>query len=241
MYGGLSTGDSPINSQYEEIVAHVKCPTCRGSGKIPRDSREEYIALIPWSDKRLQPPRTMLKVCASVFLCMLLCGLLLFFLLPRTIRLSSEGLLIKPYFSRVVSEYNLVEIYMKVPFNLTNSNYVPIYLSKISTQVRIGQTILAEQENDTVNEYIPMRRTDEIGAYVNISRHGDDFRGLVFECENEWSYFHNVDMEFTITVEASMLGHSVEATLSTRQYVNCYPTIRSTTAAPTTTTHQSST
>eukprot|EP00040_Diaphanoeca_grandis_P021919 m.117257 g.117257 ORF g.117257 m.117257 type:complete len:532 (-) comp28568_c0_seq1:146-1741(-) len=42
------------------IHVHQSCPTCRGKGKIPKESlqRSELVALVPYSDARLKPRRT---------------------------------------------------------------------------------------------------------------------------------------------------------------------------------------
>ncbi|KAM6376432.1 transmembrane protein 106B isoform 2-T2 [Alca torda] len=44
----------------------VTCPTCQGTGRIPRGQENQLVALIPYSDQRLRPRRTKLYVTASV-------------------------------------------------------------------------------------------------------------------------------------------------------------------------------
>lgn len=34
------------------------CPTCHGTGRIPKGQEDELVALIPYNDKRLKPRRT---------------------------------------------------------------------------------------------------------------------------------------------------------------------------------------
>ncbi|KAG7282960.1 hypothetical protein CRUP_028477 [Coryphaenoides rupestris] len=36
----------------------VTCPTCQGTGRIPRGQENQLVALIPYSDQRLRPSRT---------------------------------------------------------------------------------------------------------------------------------------------------------------------------------------
>ncbi len=67
----------------------VTCPTCQGTGRIPRGQENQLVALIPYSDQRLRPRRTKLYVMASVLACLLLSGLAVFFLFPRTIDVKS--------------------------------------------------------------------------------------------------------------------------------------------------------
>ncbi|XP_048466712.1 transmembrane protein 106B isoform X2 [Rhincodon typus] len=69
----------------------VTCPTCQGTGRIPRDQENQLVALIPYSDQRLRPRRTKLYVTSSVVLCLLLSGLAVFFLFPRSIDVSYVG------------------------------------------------------------------------------------------------------------------------------------------------------
>ncbi|XP_044540543.1 transmembrane protein 106B, partial [Gracilinanus agilis] len=69
----------------------VTCPTCQGTGRIPRGQENQLVALIPYSDQRLRPRRTKLYVMASVLACLLLSGLAVFFLFPRTIDVKYVG------------------------------------------------------------------------------------------------------------------------------------------------------
>ncbi|EAW93640.1 transmembrane protein 106B, isoform CRA_c [Homo sapiens] len=69
----------------------VTCPTCQGTGRIPRGQENQLVALIPYSDQRLRPRRTKLYVMASVFVCLLLSGLAVFFLFPRSIDVKYIG------------------------------------------------------------------------------------------------------------------------------------------------------
>ncbi|XP_054047324.1 transmembrane protein 106B isoform X2 [Rissa tridactyla] len=69
----------------------VTCPTCQGTGRIPRGQENQLVALIPYSDQRLRPRRTKLYVTASVIVCLLLSGLAVFFLFPRSIDVEYIG------------------------------------------------------------------------------------------------------------------------------------------------------
>ncbi|PWA20641.1 hypothetical protein CCH79_00011456 [Gambusia affinis] len=69
----------------------VTCPTCQGTGRIPRGQENQLVALIPYSDQRLRPSRTKLYVTISVALCLLLSCLAVFFLFPRSIDVTYVG------------------------------------------------------------------------------------------------------------------------------------------------------
>ncbi|KAG8545935.1 hypothetical protein GDO81_020097 [Engystomops pustulosus] len=70
----------------------VTCATCQGTGRIPRGRENQLVALIPYSDQRLRPRRTKLYVTASVIVCLLLSGLAVFFLFPRSVDVHYVGI-----------------------------------------------------------------------------------------------------------------------------------------------------
>nr|AAH53198.1 Zgc:64013 protein [Danio rerio] len=55
-------GDKEDVSQfpYVEFTGRdsITCPTCQGTGRIPRNQENQLVALIPYSDQRLKPRRT---------------------------------------------------------------------------------------------------------------------------------------------------------------------------------------
>uniref|UniRef100_A0A8C9CAX1 Transmembrane protein 106A-like n=1 Tax=Phocoena sinus TaxID=42100 RepID=A0A8C9CAX1_PHOSS len=70
----------------------VTCPTCRGSGEVPRELEKQLVALIPYGDQRLKPRHTKLSVFLAVLLCLVTSSLIVFFLFPRTIAVQPVGL-----------------------------------------------------------------------------------------------------------------------------------------------------
>ncbi|KAM8990626.1 transmembrane protein 106C isoform 3-T3 [Ara ararauna] len=70
----------------------ITCPTCQGTGCIPTQQVNELVALIPYSDQRLRPQRTKLYVLLSVLLCLLISGLVVFFLFPHSILVDDDGI-----------------------------------------------------------------------------------------------------------------------------------------------------
>ncbi|KAM6231098.1 transmembrane protein 106C isoform 1-T1 [Spheniscus humboldti] len=70
----------------------VTCPTCQGTGCIPTEQVNELVALIPYSDQRLRPQRTKLYVLLSVLLCLLISGLVVFFLFPHSVLVDDDGI-----------------------------------------------------------------------------------------------------------------------------------------------------
>uniref|UniRef100_A0A8D0PNA9 Transmembrane protein 106A n=1 Tax=Sus scrofa TaxID=9823 RepID=A0A8D0PNA9_PIG len=73
-------------------ASFVICPTCQGSGEIPRELEKQLVALIPYGDQRLKPRHTKLSVFLAVFICLVTSSLIAFFLFPRTIAMQPAGL-----------------------------------------------------------------------------------------------------------------------------------------------------
>ncbi|KAM9255069.1 transmembrane protein 106A isoform 3-T3 [Cariama cristata] len=72
--------------------SYVNCPTCQGTGRIPREQEKQLVALIPYGDQRLKPRRTKLYVCLAVTICLLTTSFSIFFLFPRSIAVLPAGL-----------------------------------------------------------------------------------------------------------------------------------------------------
>uniref|UniRef100_A0A3P9N443 Transmembrane protein 106 N-terminal domain-containing protein n=1 Tax=Poecilia reticulata TaxID=8081 RepID=A0A3P9N443_POERE len=57
---GLDRREDIAQFPYVEFTGRdsITCPTCQGTGRIPSEQVNELVALIPYSDQRLQPQRT---------------------------------------------------------------------------------------------------------------------------------------------------------------------------------------
>uniref|UniRef100_A0A3P9K062 Transmembrane protein 106 N-terminal domain-containing protein n=1 Tax=Oryzias latipes TaxID=8090 RepID=A0A3P9K062_ORYLA len=91
---GLVRREDIAQFPYVEFTGRdsITCPTCQGTGRIPSEQVNELVALIPYSDQRLQPQRTKLYVGLSVLLCLLVSSLVAFFLFPRSVVVEDAGL-----------------------------------------------------------------------------------------------------------------------------------------------------
>uniref|UniRef100_A0A8D3A781 Transmembrane protein 106A n=1 Tax=Scophthalmus maximus TaxID=52904 RepID=A0A8D3A781_SCOMX len=123
--GGNSTGDT--------------CPTCRGTGRIPRD---QLVAVISCNDVRLKPRRTKLYVCASMAACVCLCCLILFFLFPRSITLTPVSVLsVMVYFHP-----DTVNVQVTNLINVTNENFVPVQIVDFNVQSVVADIVLGKSK-----------------------------------------------------------------------------------------------
>ncbi|TNN46157.1 Transmembrane protein 106B [Liparis tanakae] len=117
----------------------VTCPTCQGTGRIPRGQENQLVALIPYSDQRLRPSRTKLYVTISVSLCLLLSCLSVFFLFPRSIDVSYVG--VKSAYVAYDLDKRIVYLNVTSTLNITNNNYYAVSVTNITAQVQFSKTL----------------------------------------------------------------------------------------------------
>ncbi|KAG7246374.1 hypothetical protein CRUP_013311, partial [Coryphaenoides rupestris] len=91
---GLDRQEDIAQFPYVEFTGRdsITCPTCQGTGRIPSEQVNELVALIPYSDQRLQPQRTKLYVVLSTVVCLLASALVAFFLFPRSVVVVDDGI-----------------------------------------------------------------------------------------------------------------------------------------------------
>eukprot|EP00057_Strongylocentrotus_purpuratus_P003744 XP_003727264.1 PREDICTED: transmembrane protein 106B [Strongylocentrotus purpuratus] len=123
--GETSNGCVHPNYTYEELSDTFTCPTCQGTGKIPRGREDDLVALIPYSDARLKPRRTVRYVFLSIFICALIAGVLIAFLLPRPILFEQKGKV-----DTVFTSYNqsvpTMTLVLESQFDIYNYNFASL-------------------------------------------------------------------------------------------------------------------
>ncbi|KAG8585407.1 hypothetical protein GDO81_005017 [Engystomops pustulosus] len=132
----------------------ITCPSCQGTGCIPTEQVNELVALIPYSDQRLQPQRTKLYVVLSVILCLLICSLVVFFLFPRTVLVKDGGIrMVHVWFDK---ENNIVNLAMTSTLQITNSNFYSISVDSLISQVQYMNTVIGTQQQTNVSVIQPL-------------------------------------------------------------------------------------
>ncbi|KFP26907.1 Transmembrane protein 106A, partial [Colius striatus] len=113
--------------------SYVNCPTCWGTGKIPREQEKQLVALIPYGDQRLKPRRTKLYVFLAVTICLLTTSLGTFFLFPRSIIVLPAGL----NSSSAAFDATATSIYLNMTnvLNITNKNFYVVTVEKLDAKV----------------------------------------------------------------------------------------------------------
>jgi len=208
------------HNHYEELMDGVPCPSCRGTGRIPKELERQLVALIPIDDKRLRPRRTWMWVTVAVFICLIICGLLLFFLIPRSISLTSED----PAVTEVsVVEYEkskkMVLNFLNV-INVTNDNFFSIRVVNATSNVI---RMVFPDKNQVIGKGLI------IGGGLNVPMHSSAVALTLNHtvtltdwslamCELPYGY---VRLYFSFTVTFEYFNHREQDTLENSQLICC--------------------
>lgn len=205
---------------YEEFFeGSVPCPTCRGMGRIPREKENEMVAIIPLSDKRLKPRRTVMYVCLAVLACVAVAGLLLFFLFPRSVHLQSNSPKLDPTYLYVNRTEEVIHMTFTNEFNVTNANFYPVYVTSLEMMATFDTHVIGDTVNNT-ELTIPIKSGKTVYAQLNVSFSGDEGY-MAHYCAEGGRRPHTLLLPFTTTLTSTALGRTEQSSIKTYQHVRC--------------------
>uniref|UniRef100_A0A8C2WQJ1 Transmembrane protein 106B n=1 Tax=Cyclopterus lumpus TaxID=8103 RepID=A0A8C2WQJ1_CYCLU len=190
----------------------VTCPSCQGTGRIPRGQENQLVALIPYSDQRLRPRRTKLYVSASVVLCLLLSSLAVFFLFPRSIDVSYVG--VKSVFVSYDQEKRSVYLNITNTLNITNNNYYSVEEADITAQVQFAKTVIGTSRISNITAISPLDMK-QVQLSVPLVFFSSDY------CTLQTIKVHNIVVTMQVTVTTTYFGHAEQVSQEMYQYVDC--------------------
>ncbi|XP_031699644.1 transmembrane protein 106A [Anarrhichthys ocellatus] len=202
--------------QYGAMSGHSSgetCPTCRGTGRIPRGHADQLVAVIPCNDVRLKPRRTMLYVCFSMVLCLLLCCLILFFLFPRSVTLTPVSVLsVMVYFTPDSVDMRVTNL-----INISNENFFPVQIVELNIQGLVLRAIVGTTKITNMTT-IPScsQKSDTIQIDLSIID-----KGLNEYCKSSSIKIHTLFLELQMTMNISYLSHTEQLSLDTFEYIDC--------------------
>ncbi|GFR98502.1 transmembrane protein 106B [Elysia marginata] len=222
--GTATTGNIPVNGGYEELFKDsVPCPSCRGLGRVPKELENQLVALIPMKDGRLKPRRTILYVAIAVGLCILTAGLLIFFLMPRDITISSNRPFLQPKHIDINVTAKFANFTVINRYNVSNNNFYSVKISGVAMKSLYGNAVIAQSSAYKQHPLeISARSEDELLVPMDFILSGEH-GSLVSHCMSNWSWIHNLPILFEVTANYTYMGHSEQATLTTFQTVSCHP------------------
>uniref|UniRef100_A0A146V8P9 Transmembrane protein 106A n=1 Tax=Fundulus heteroclitus TaxID=8078 RepID=A0A146V8P9_FUNHE len=189
------------------------CPTCQGTGRIPRGQQDQLLAVIPCNDVRLQPRRTKLYVCISMAVCLLLCCLILFFFFPRSVTLTPVSVLSVMVYFRPDS----VDMEVTNLINMTNENFVPVQIVEFTMQGLLAQTVVGHTKLSNLTAIQSRSRQPYI---VQIDLPIKD-QGLNTYCKSSSFKIHTLFLQLQMTMNISYLSHTEQISQEVFEYIDC--------------------
>jgi hypothetical protein len=230
--GGV--GGRNVSTDYTELMGgHVPCPSCNGSGLIPKELESTLVALIPVNDERLKPKKTWIYILIWILICVLIGGTLLFLLMPRTVTLSSNNFPVETITvtDRDKITHGYLDFYFMNKVNISSGNYLPVNVVNITATIinkfqPWSSDVVGHGLNDTFTIH-----SDTLELYRNTKElyfnNSVELKGVVAEyCQTPFSILTSlyVSLHFDIAVTLRYYyGHQEQVTLSTEQQVCCIP------------------
>ncbi|XP_024289127.1 transmembrane protein 106B [Oncorhynchus tshawytscha] len=191
----------------------LDCPTCQGTGRIPRGQESKLVAVIPCSDQRLKPQHTKLYVTVSVTLCLLVSSLVLFFLFPRSVILSPVAVKsVYVYFTPTTVQMNITNI-----LNITNDNFFTVQAYNLTVQALFDKTVVGKADMKNVTTVKPL--TDKTFAFeipVTLVE-----EGLNNYCKKSTIKIHTLFVHLQMSMTVYYLAHFEQLSLDTFEYIDC--------------------
>ncbi|XP_055431759.1 transmembrane protein 106A isoform X1 [Bubalus kerabau] len=191
----------------------VTCPTCQGSGEIPRELEKQLVALIPYGDQRLKPRHTKLSVFLAVSICLVTSSLIVFFLFPRTIAVQPVGLNSSTVATDVANVYlNITSI-----LNISNNNYCPITVTQLTVEVLHLSFVVGQVSHSLLLHIGPLASEQMFYAVTNTIRDENTYK----ICTWLEIKVHHVLLHIQGTLTYSYLSRSEQLVFQSYEYVEC--------------------
>ncbi|NXX97060.1 T106A protein, partial [Centropus bengalensis] len=215
-----SINDSAVSCVGAARQSCVNCPTCRGTGRIPREQEKQLVALIPYGDQRLKPRRTKLYVCLAVTICLLTTSLSIFFLFPRVITVLPAGLDASSVsFDNTTAS---ISLNMTNVLNITNNNFYVVTVVQLDAEVLHQSLVVGKATMKTLLSMSPLQSSQVSSA---ISCRSCAINSLFFSFSNicTWAKVkvHNILLHIQGTLTCAYLSHSEQLAFEVYQYVDC--------------------
>ncbi|KAM7080021.1 transmembrane protein 106C isoform 1-T2 [Ciconia maguari] len=228
----------------------ITCPTCQGTGCIPTEQVNELVALIPYSDQRLRPQRTKLYVLLSVLLCLLISGLVVFFLFPHSVLVDDDGIKVVQVWFDKKNSVVVLAITVKfscicVPEGIHSvlscqeghcCSQLPPFSIQATLRIRnsnfysVTVTSLTSQvqymntvvgTQQITNVSSIQPLSDKLVNFTVKAELGGSFSYVYFFCTFPKVKVHNIVIFMRTSVKLLYIGHVTQSTLETYHYVDC--------------------
>ncbi|XP_072270942.1 transmembrane protein 106A [Pyxicephalus adspersus] len=213
-YISINSDASGSSSSSEETTTSI-CPTCRGIGRIPRGQEKELVALIPYSDQRLQPRRTKLYVTVAVCTCLLVFFLVVFLLYPRSVILDHAGV----NSSHVIpdSTTSTVNLVTTNKLNISNRNLIGIQILSLKIEVLHISVVVGTLNLKDVKMVGPLVNDQIFYTVKSAIQDSNTFK----VCTWDQIKVHNILLQIQGSLNFSYLGHVEQIPFDGHEYLDC--------------------
>ncbi|KAL0992921.1 hypothetical protein UPYG_G00100970 [Umbra pygmaea] len=191
----------------------LDCPTCQGTGRIPRGQESQLVAVIPCSDQRLKPRHTKLYVSISVVLCLLVSSLVLFFLFPRSVVLLPVAV------KSVSVNFTPDSVLMNVTniLRMINDNFFTVQAYNLTVQALFYKTVVGTANIRNVTTVLPRsNRTFDFEVLVKL-----EDEGLNNYCKDTGIKIHVLFVNLQMSMTVYYMAHFEQLSLDTFEYIDC--------------------
>ncbi|XP_071394976.1 transmembrane protein 106C [Centroberyx affinis] len=216
---GLDRREDIAQFPYVEFTGRdsITCPTCQGTGRIPSGQVNELVALIPYSDQRLQPQRTKLYVVMSAVLCLLASALVAFFLFPRSVVVVDDG--IRSVTVTFDHSHMRVLMNMTSTLNFSNPNFFTVLVQSVSCQVLYMKTVIGTQQLDNIITIQPLGQ-GQVNYTVSVEI-GSSASYVYAFCTMPSIKVHNIVVFMQTSVKTSYMVRTAQNSLEAYHYIDC--------------------
>ncbi|XGW21916.1 hypothetical protein V3C99_004685 [Haemonchus contortus] len=227
----MASNSRSLHSDYTELMGgSVPCPSCKGTGRIPKEMEETLVALIPLNDDRLKPKRTWFWVLIGIAVCAVLASGAIFMLVPRSVELYSNSPAINIIHvtdKRVPPDPPEIRFHFMNYVNISNANYYVVQVVNTSATVVSkfqpwSSDVIGSGLNTTTTAIAPLSSRNNVLMFNNSVTLTDV---VAQYCQASFSRLTSlyVNMQFHIVVSLVYFNHREQVSLTTTQQVCCVP------------------
>lgn len=204
-----------------DFKAGSTCPTCQGTGKIPRGQEDELVALIPYNDDRLKSHKCRTCCYVSLVLAFLLItgGLLTAFLFPRDVQVDILDLNSTKHWVADKNASGVFDAILEVQTQLAihNRNFFPLQVNVLNvTLSHLNYTVgILSYPLKTVNK----RTHQKVNVTQNATFTGALALKIIHQCRQNWTNY--IYMEASVVLDYTYLSHSSDVVNSGSYYFRC--------------------
>ena len=197
------------------------CPSCKGTGRLPKGMEQELVALIPYKDNRLKPRPVWPYITVAVGLLaftLFTGGALLFFMYPRQVAASTFDAVATSSNDSFVVTSRLMNMSLNASVYVNNSNFFSISVLNLNITVFHYNIIVGTYREHPFS--VGSFEHKLVDIVFNLTFKGTDMIKVRNNCYGQ-DYTHMVILTFLVSSSYSYLSHVSATTDTDWMYISC--------------------